>query len=153
MHQDLRHCIIRHSIECALIMRVFAIGDLHLEGGSGKTMDRFGENWRNHERKIFESWEQIGGEDDLLLLAGDITWAMRTEDALPDLNRIAQMKGLKMMLKGNHDYWWQTNAKMTRLLDPSIKILQGSSLLWNRIAIAGTRGWVCPNDSFFKPED
>ncbi|MFY9609019.1 MAG: metallophosphoesterase [Blastocatellia bacterium] len=134
-------------------MRVFAIGDMHLESGTGKTMDRFGEHWRNHDRKIFESWERIGRDDDILIVAGDTSWAMRMEDALPDLQRIGQMKGLKVLLKGNHDYWWQSLAKMSRVVDPSIKVLQASSLIVGRVAIAGTRGWSCPADSSFKPED
>lgn len=134
-------------------MRVFAIGDLHLEGNSGKTMDRFGESWRNHDRKIFEAWEHTGSEDDLLLLVGDISWAMRLEDARRDLDRIGEMKGHKLMLKGNHDYWWSSAKKMSRELHPSIKLLQASSITVNRIAVAGTRGWMCPNDTFFKQED
>ena len=134
-------------------MRVFAIGDMHLEGETGKTMDRFGENWRNHDRKIFESWEQIGRDDDLLLIVGDTSWAMRFDEAMPDLERVARMKGTKALFKGNHDYWWQSVSKMSRALDPSIKIVNASSLIINRIAIAGTRGWVCPNDSYFKPHD
>jgi predicted phosphohydrolase len=134
-------------------MRVFAIGDLHLEGGTGKTMDRFGENWRNHDQKIFASWDQIGRDDDLLLVVGDSSWAMRIEEAQPDLERIGRMRGTKLLFKGNHDYWWQSSAKMARVLDPSIKIIQGNSIIINRIAVAGTRGWVCPNDSWFKPED
>ena len=116
-------------------------------------MDRFGENWRDHDRKIFESWERIGREDDLLLIVGDTTWAMRFEEALPDLNRVARMKGRKLLIKGNHDYWWQSLAKMTKALDPSIRFLQASSVVENRVAIAGTRGWLCPNDSFFKEHD
>lgn len=134
-------------------MRVFAIGDLHLESGTGKTMDRFGENWRDHDRKIFRAWQQAGREDDLLLLVGDISWATRLEEAATDLIRIGQMKGLKIMLKGNHDYWWQSKAKMNRVLDPSIKILQADSIVAGRVAIAGTRGWICPNDSFFEEQD
>jgi len=73
-------------------MRIFAIGDLHLAGGTGKTMDRFGENWIGHDRKIFEAWDRIGGDDDVLILAGDTTWAAKLEAALPDLERIGQMK-------------------------------------------------------------
>ncbi len=132
---------------------MFAIGDMHLESGTGKTMDRFGEHWRNHDRKIFESWERVGRHNDLLIVAGDTSWAMRIEDALPDLQRIGRMKGLKVLLKGNHDYWWQSLAKMSRVLDPSIKILQASSMIVGRVAIAGTRGWSCPADPSFKPED
>jgi predicted phosphohydrolase len=134
-------------------MRLFAIGDLHLEGGTGKTMDRFGENWRGHDRKIFEAWERLGREEDLLLLVGDLTWAMRFEEALPDLERVGRMAGTKVLVKGNHDYWWQSVSKMKSALAPSIKILQASSIVMSRVAIAGTRGWVCPNDSFFKEHD
>jgi predicted phosphohydrolase len=134
-------------------MRLFAIGDLHLEGGTGKTMDRFGEIWRNHDLKIFDSWERIARDDDVLIIAGDTTWAMRLDEALPDLRRIGQMKGRKILIKGNHDYWWSSAAKLGRALDPSILPLQGNSVLIGGIAIAGTRGWLCPNDSFFKEED
>jgi predicted phosphohydrolase len=134
-------------------MRVFAIGDLHLEGGSGKTMEKFGDNWRDHDRKIFESWSRIGREDDLLLLVGDISWAMRIEDAMIDLDRIGRMKGRKVMLKGNHDYWWQTATRMKKVLPASIHPLQASSVIINRVAVAGTRGWTCPGDTYFKEDD
>ncbi len=134
-------------------MRVFAIGDLHLESGTGKRMDIFGEQWRDHDQKIFESWEREGREDDLLLLVGDISWAMRLEEALPDLERIGRMKGRKLMLKGNHDYWWASSAKMKRALAPSIEILHASAIIINRVAVAATRGWVCPNDSYFEEHD
>ena len=134
-------------------MRVFAIGDLHLAGGTGKTMDRFGEHWRDHDRKIFDAWERTVGSDDLVLIAGDTSWAMRLEDARPDLDRIGQMPGLKLLVKGNHDYWWQTRSKMSRVLHPSVRILQASSTIVNRVAVAGTRGWVCPNDSHFGEDD
>jgi predicted phosphohydrolase len=116
-------------------------------------MDRFGENWRGHDRKIFDSWERLGRDEDLLLLVGDLTWAMRFEEALPDLERIGRMKGTKVIVKGNHDYWWQSLSKMRSALDWSIKILQASSIVMSRVAIAGTRGWVCPNDSFFQERD
>jgi predicted phosphohydrolase len=134
-------------------MRVFAIGDLHLEGGSGKTMDRFGMNWINHDRKIFEAWERIGCDDDLLVLAGDITWASKLEQAIPDLARIGRMKGTKLMVKGNHDYWWESNAKLRRVLPSSIRALQADFIVMGKIAVAGTRGWICPNDSGFQEDD
>jgi len=133
-------------------MRIFAIGDMHLAGGTLKTMDRFGDHWRDHDHKIFDSWERLAQDDDLLLIAGDTSWAMRLDEALPDLNRIGGMRGRKLMLKGNHDYWWESLAKMRRVVDPSINFLQASSIIINRIAIAGTRGWMCPNDSFFEEQ-
>lgn len=134
-------------------MKVFAIGDLHLAGGTGKTMDRFGEHWRGHDRKIFDGWERTVRDKDLVLVVGDTSWAMRLEDAMPDLERIGHMPGLKLLVKGNHDYWWQSKSKMTRLLHPSIKVLQASSIIVNRIAVVGTRGWTCPNESRFEEQD
>ena len=134
-------------------MKVFAIGDLHLAGGTGKTMDRFGEHWRNHDQKIFSAWEQTVSSDDLVLIVGDTSWAMRLEDALPDLDRIGQLPGHKLLIKGNHDFWWQSKSKMARTLHPSIRILQASSSIMNRVAVAATRGWVCPNDTHFGPDD
>jgi len=126
---------------------------MHLESGTGKTMDRFGSHWQNHEQKIFDSWARIGRDDDVLIIAGDTSWAMRMADALPDLGRIGQMKGLKLLVKGNHDYWWQSQTKMSRVLHPSIKVVQASSIIIGRVAIAATRGWLCPNESAFNLED
>ncbi len=134
-------------------MRIFAIGDMHLEGGTGKTMDVFGEHWRHHDEKIFSSWEQIGRDEDLLLVVGDSSWAMRLDHAKSDIDRIGAMKGTKILLKGNHDYWWESAKKLNQTLHPSIKIVQGNSVIINRVAIAGTRGWVCPNDTYFEPHD
>jgi predicted phosphohydrolase len=134
-------------------MRVFAIGDLHLEGGTGKTMERFGDHWRDHDKKIFAAWERVGRDDDLLLIVGDLSWAIHLKEAKPDLDRIGAMKGTKIILKGNHDYWWQSQTKMKVALHPSIRIIQGNALIINRVAIAGTRGWVCPNDTYFEPHD
>ncbi|MEW6129798.1 MAG: metallophosphoesterase [Acidobacteriota bacterium] len=134
-------------------MRIFAIGDLHLEGGTGKTMEVFGEHWKNHHEKIFSAWQRLGREDDLLLIVGDSSWAMRLGEAQPDLDRIGAMKGKKILLKGNHDYWWDTAKKLKAVLHPSIEILNGQSIIINRVAIAGTRGWVCPNDIYFQAQD
>lgn len=134
-------------------MRLFAIGDLHLEGGTGKTMDRFGENWREHDRKIFECWDRIGSDQDILIIAGDTSWAMRLDQAMSDLDRVGSMKGRKVIIKGNHDYWWESRGKLLRVLDHSIRILQADFVIIDDIAFVGTRGWICPNDAYFKEED
>jgi len=134
-------------------MKVFAIGDLHLAGGTGKTMDRFGEHWHDHDRKVFDAWRGLVRDEDLVIIAGDTSWAMHFEDALPDLERIGQMPGFKLLVKGNHDYWWQSQSKMSRALHPSIKVLQASSIIINRIAVVATRGWICPNESRFETQD
>jgi len=134
-------------------MRVFAIGDLHLEGGTGKTMDRFGDNWIGHDRKIFEAWDQIASAQDLLILAGDITWAARLEAAIPDLEKIGRMKGRKIMIRGNHDYWWETKSKLVTALPLSIEPLQSDATVIDRVAIVGTRGWNCPGSEEFGEQD
>jgi predicted phosphohydrolase len=134
-------------------MKVFAIGDLHLAGGTGKTMDRFGAHWHDHDRKIFDAWERAVSDDDLVLIAGDTSWAMRLEEALPDLDRIGQVKGRKLLIKGNHDYWWQSKSKMARLLHPSIVAVNATAVIVNRVAVAGTRGWTCPNETTLDEQD
>ena len=134
-------------------MKIFAIGDLHLAGGTGKTMERFGEHWRDHDRKIFDAWGRAVSDDDLVLIAGDTSWAMRLDEALPDLDRIGQMKGRKLLIKGNHDYWWQSRSKMARLLHPSISVVNANAVIVNRVAVAGTRGWTCPNETNFDEQD
>jgi uncharacterized protein len=134
-------------------MRIFALGDLHLAGGTGKTMDRFGDHWINHDQKIFDSWKQKINPDDLVIIAGDTTWAMRLDQALPDLQRIGEMPGLKILIKGNHDYWWHTLTKLRRALPESIQPLQAGFAIIDRVAVAGTRGWLCPNDSYFRDQD
>lgn len=134
-------------------MRIFAIGDLHLAGGTGKTMDRFGDHWINHDQRIFGRWKEKVDPDDLVIIAGDTTWAMRLDQALPDLQRIGELPGIKILIKGNHDYWWQTLSKLRRALPESIRPLQAGFTIVNRIAVAGTRGWLCPNDSHFGDDD
>jgi predicted phosphohydrolase len=126
---------------------------MHLAGGTGKTMDRFGEHWRDHDRKIFSSWESIGQPDDLLIICGDSSWAMRLPEAAEDLDRIGAMQGSKLLLKGNHDYWWSSPSKLSRALHPSIHPLNASAVVIDRIAVAGTRGWLCPNDTYFGEHD
>ena len=120
-------------------MRVFAIGDLHLSGGTGKTMDRFGDHWINHDQKIFQAWERMVSNDDLVLVVGDTSWSMHLREALPDLDRIGRMPGQKLLIKGNHDYWWKSQSKMSRVVHPSITTLQANSIIVDRIAVAGTR--------------
>ncbi len=125
-------------------MRIFAIGDLHLSHAKPKPMWIFGEHWRDHEKKVAENWSNIAQKDDILLIVGDISWAMRLEEARADLDYLAALAGQKIILRGNHDYWWPSKSKLESVLDPSIKFLQASSLIIDNIAIVGTRGWQCP---------
>ncbi|MCS7078469.1 MAG: metallophosphoesterase [Chloracidobacterium sp.] len=127
-------------------MRVFALGDPHLSFARPKPMHIFGEHWRDHAAKIEQAWARIGTPDDVLILAGDLSWAMRLEDARPDLDWIARLPGRKLIIRGNHDFWWQSLAKVRAAADASITPLQASCVIIGRIAFVGTRGWQCPGD-------
>ena len=87
-------------------MKVFAISDLHMPGKSDKPMNVFGKIWDNYLDKIKSSWERQVGDDDIVLLPGDLSWAMRLSEVDEDLQFIAKLPGKKVLLKGNHDYWW-----------------------------------------------
>lgn len=122
-------------------MRVFAIGDLHLDYTRNKPMDVFGEHWVNHEQKIFESWRKQVSDDDLVLIPGDISWAIKLDEAKKDLESIESLKGKKVLIRGNHDYWWATKSKLNNLKLSSLEFLSNDCYLYNGIVVCGTRGW------------
>lgn len=130
-------------------MTIWALADLHLSFGvRGKEMDVFGNKWKNHPEKIRENWIRVVDADDLILLPGDISWAMNVEEAKPDLDWIDSLPGTKVMLRGNHDYWWTSVSKVEKILPPSVHIIQNNVFIWKKIAIAGTRLWDTPEYSF-----
>lgn len=124
-------------------MKVFAIADLHLSLGGDKPMDRFGDHWLRHWEKVEASWRELVTEDDLVLLPGDHSWAMRLEEADEDLGFISALPGTKVLTRGNHDYWWQSLGKMRRR-HPGLHFLQNDALLVGNVGICGTRGWDLP---------
>ena len=124
-------------------MAVFAISDLHLPARV-KPMDVFGEHWKNHFERIRADWLERVSAEDVVLLPGDLSWAMRLEDAAEDLNSIAELPGTKVLLRGNHDYWWSSIGRVRRALDANTHALQNDSLLINGRLYAGSRGWVLP---------
>lgn len=118
--------------------RVWAIADTHLGKAVGKTMDRFGSHWRNHaECLMAQAWQTVGPED-VLLLPGDLSWATKRKDAEPDLQFLAALPGIKVCIKGNHDFWWESGKPINApgLLSPPHII--------GDIGIAGARGWFVP---------
>ena len=127
-------------------MAIYSISDLHLDYSKEKPMDIFGENWENHEEKIFESWQEKVKDEDLVLIPGDISWALKLEEVKKDLDRIDKLLGKKIITKGNHDLWWQSKAKLNALSLNTIDFLQNEHFLYDDVAIAGTRGWS-PRDS------
>ncbi len=125
-------------------MKVFAIGDLHLEGGDDKPMSVFGDQWEGHFDKIRADWLSKVCPDDLVLIPGDISWAMQMEHALPDLMMIAELPGSKVLLRGNHDYWWPGISRLRAALPAGMYAIQNDALRIGRITVAGSRGWTLP---------
>lgn len=125
-------------------MRLFAIGDLHLSGGNDKPMDVFGPQWDRHFYHISERWRAKISEDDLVLIPGDISWAMHLEEARGDLEEIAALPGRVILCKGNHDYWWNSISRVRSVLPPGMQALQYSAADAGPAVICGTRGWMFP---------
>ena len=126
-------------------MRIFAISDLHLSANVDKPMDIFGGAWDNYWDVIKNNWKKNVQEDDIVLIAGDISWAMFLKDAIPDLEDIASLPGTKIMIKGNHDYWWGSLSKVKSILPPSIHVIQNDALRLDGYVFFGSRGWTCPD--------
>lgn len=133
-------------------MALFAIGDLHLSFALEKPMDIFGGQWENHTEKVKEAWVEYIKEADTVLIPGDISWALRFEEAREDLEWISQLPGRKIFVKGNHDYWWQTISKLNGSYD-NMYFLQNTFYKYEDYAICGTRGWLCPNSTNFTQHD
>lgn len=134
-------------------MRVFAISDLHMPGKSDKPMNVFGKVWDNYLDKIKSSWERQVNDDDIVLLPGDLSWAMRLDEVDEDLQFVGKLPGKKVLLKGNHDYWWQSVGKVRAILPDGVFALQNDAIKFEDVIICGTRCWTCPNNSDFTKED
>ena len=127
-------------------MSIFAISDLHLSLGTDKPMDVFGPKWKNYTERMAENWNLVVKDEDLVLIPGDISWAMYLQDTKKDFTYIDSLNGQKLLLRGNHDYWWTTLSKMEKFVEENqfktINFLKNTAFLWNDTAICGTRGWT-----------
>ncbi len=133
-------------------MKVFAIGDLHLSSNSDKPMYIFGEKWNRHSERIAEAWNAFIMPEDLVLLPGDLSWAMHLEQAMEDIRLIAELPGKKLILRGNHDYWWSSLTKLRAALPEGMAAIQNDAYTLGELTIAGSRGWICPGSSAFNAE-
>lgn len=127
-------------------MSLFVIADLHLcQGNPEKTMSIFS-GWKNYQELIRKNWLELIKNDDTVVLPGDISWGMSLQDSAPDFHFIENLTGEKIIIKGNHDYWWSTKKKMEDFLTAegcrSIKILHNNHFRYGNYGICGTRGWV-----------
>ncbi len=125
---------------------MFVLGDLHLSFGSDKPMDIF-RGWDNHVEKITSGWNDMVEDNDTVVVNGDISWAMSLEKTEKDFEYINnRLNGYKIFIKGNHDYWWSTKAKMDGFLlnkgFDRIRILSNNSFLIDGVSVCGTRGWI-----------
>ena len=135
-------------------MKIFAIGDLHLSTTSAKPMDIFGSGWEGHFEKIKKDWLSKVTAEDVVLIPGDISWAMKLSDALIDLNALKDLPGKKVFIRGNHDYWWSGISRVRAAApDDSFIFLQTDSVKIGNFVIVGSRGWSCPGSPDFSEQD
>lgn len=135
-------------------MKLYAFSDFHLSGQpQTKPMDIFGANWKNHPDKIRTAWLARIRPEDVVIIAGDLSWGRNLKDALPDLQWIAALPGRKIVVRGNHDYWWDTVAKMTRATGGAFEFLHNNTIRVGPIALAGTRSWIPETSKTFTDQD
>lgn len=138
-------------------MSLYAIADLHLSLAVDKPMDVFGAGWQNYVARLKEAWEERIRPEDTVLIPGDISWGMTMEEALADFAFLDALPGTKIISKGNHDYWWGTNKKVEDFLAShgfqTIRLLKNNGFLVENTLIAGTRGWLLPENPESKEAD
>ncbi len=126
-------------------MSIYTIGDLHLSYHEDKPMSIFGDNWKGHEEKIRKNWKEKVKENDLVVLPGDFSWSTYLKDTYEDFAYLNELPGKKILLKGNHDYWWTTVTSMRKFLKENnfknVDFLYNSAYQYGNYIIAGTRGW------------
>ncbi|MCI8617597.1 MAG: serine/threonine protein phosphatase [Clostridia bacterium] len=131
-------------------MAIYTIGDLHLSFNADKPMNIFGENWQNYEEKIRKDWMLNVKPEDVVILPGDFSWAMYLEETEKDFKFINDLPGKKILLKGNHDYWWTTITSMRRYIKEkdfeNIDFLYNNSYEFENKIIVGTRGWTLSDE-------
>jgi len=138
-------------------MAIYAISDLHLALSKYKPMDIFGTGWQNYIERIETAWRKMIRDDDTVLIPGDLSWATYIHSAVEDFTFLDALPGRKILSKGNHDYWWTTMTQMEKFIIENdfntISFIQNNSILVDDVAIAATRGWICPGMPDFKEED
>ena len=123
-------------------MKVFAISDLHLSLCGEKPMEVFGNNWDNYLEIIKKDWESKVSEEDIVVIGGDISWAMKLEEFEIDLKFITDLPGKKVIIRGNHDYWWSSVSKVRNVLPKGMYALQNDCIKLDNVIFCGTRGWL-----------
>jgi uncharacterized protein len=134
-------------------MKIYAMSDLHLDSTGEKSMDVFGPAWENYEDEIFKNIGNTLNDEDIILVPGDISWALKPEEAILDLEKLDRLPGRKLLGKGNHDYWWGTKAKLNKMELKTIDFIQTNSCLVGNVGVFGTRGWMSRDSEGFTEKD
>ena len=136
-------------------MALYTLADTHLSFATKKPMDIFGSRWKDHHEKIRDQWNRTVSPDDTVVVGGDLSWGISLEEAEEDLKYLDALNGRKILLRGNHDYWWTTQKKVTDFFEQNgittMKLLQNNSYITEGVAICGTRGWY--SDASNAPDD
>lgn len=135
-------------------MKIYAISDLHLSGAADKPMDVFGAGWENHFEKIKSDWDRKVADDDIVLICGDVSWGTTLDEGLYDLRSLVGLKGRKIFIRGNHDFWWNGISRLRGAApDDSFFFLQNDCVKLGNFIICGSRGWACPGSSDYTDHD
>ncbi len=134
-------------------MKVFAISDLHLSLNNPKPMDIFGPTWEGYIDKIFSDWRAKVTDEDIVLLAGDFSWAMRIEESVADFRLLENLPGKKVIIRGNHDYWWKSISAVRAILPENFYAVQNDAVKFGNVIICGTRGWSVPERGATQSEE
>lgn len=134
-------------------MKVFAISDLHLSINNPKPMDIFGPVWEGYLDKIFADWKEKVTDEDIVLLAGDFSWAMKLEETDEDFKLLSTLPGKKVIIRGNHDYWWKSISAVRKVLPSGFYAIQNDAIKFDNVIICGTRGWTVPERNAEQSEE
>ncbi len=136
---------------------LFTISDLHLPLGIDKPMNIFGSAWDNYVERLADNWQSVVGENDVVVMPGDFSWATYLEQSVKDFEFLDKLNGRKILSKGNHDYWWTTMNKLKAFVSShgfrNIEFMQNNCFMYEKTAICGSRGWIHPAWSGFNSED
>jgi len=139
-------------------VKIYAISDFHLSFTVDKPMNLFGDNWNDYEERIKSDWNSKLGPDDIGVIAGDLSWGMNFKEAEADIDFIKNLNGTKIIIRGNHDYWWGSISRVREAFGETVHALQNDAIRLERgdggIVFCGTRGWRVPERKWIqKPED
>ena len=134
-------------------MKIYSISDLHLDVNNSKPMDIFGPVWKDYLDTIIADWNNKVTDEDVVILAGDYSWAMKLEEVAPDFEFLNNLKGTKIIIRGNHDYWWSSVSKVREKLPKNTYALQNDAIKIGDYIFCGNRGWLIPEGKFNTDEN